>query len=85
MTGTRGQLADAAANYERDKLAPGSWKASIERVAFWTRRATELGMGPFPLNVVKSRALGSLLHAGGYRSAASYLSAVKMERIGGGG
>ena len=54
-------------------------------VAFWSSRAKELGIEPFPLDAAKIKSFGSLLRAGGYRSAASYLSAVKMEHIRRGG
>ena len=83
--GTQELFTTAAAEYERGKLAPGSRQAQIARVAFWVSRAEELEIAPFPLDVQKIKSLGSLLHAGGYRSAASYLSAVKMEHIRRGG
>ena len=78
-------LVKSKAEYELNKLAPGSRQAQADRVMFWTRRAAAHGIEAFPIDPDKLKLLGSLLYAGAYRSAAACVSAVKMEHIRRGG
>ena len=84
---TRSPLALSAAisAYELGKLARSSRNSIQERVAFWVRRAAAHGVTPWPIDVDKLKLLGTLLHAGKYRSAAGYFSAVKRAHILAGG
>ena len=84
-TSSTTSMARAASDYEANKLAPGSRRALEARVAFWARRAEAHGVAPFPLDAGKLKLLGVILHAGAYRSAASYFSAAKAEHIRRGG
>ena len=80
-TKTAAALEIMARTYEDRKLAPGSRKAQQARIGFWVRRARAHQVDAFPLDVPKVKLLGSLLFAGSYRSAGSYLSAAKAEHL----
>ena len=80
LAGTPVLMAAATADYERDKLAPGSRQAQLYRVAFWSSRAEELGIEPFPLDAAKIRVYITLQYSTVVYSTVQ-LSTVQYSRV----
>ena len=67
------------ADYEGDKYAKSAVESVQSRLLWWTARAGEHGIEPYPLTVDKLQLFGALLKAAGYRSAVSYMSIAKKQ------
>ena len=75
------QLIQAQLSYEGAKMAKSSLGPQASRLRWWEIRAAKHCMDPFPLDLRKVRLIGTLLFAGGYRSAGLYLSTIKKEHV----
>ena len=71
----------AKADYEGDKYAKSAVGSVHSRLLWWTARAGERGIDPYPLTVDKLQLFGALLKDAGYRSAVSYMSTAKQHHI----
>ena len=74
-------VAKAKADYEGDKYAKSAVESVQSRLLWWTARAGEHSIEPYPLTVDKLQLFGALLKAAGYRSAVSYMSVAKKQHI----
>ena len=74
-------VAKAKADYEGDKYAKSAVESVQSRLLWWTARASEHCIEPYPLTVDKLQLFGALLKAAGYRSAVSCMSIAKKQHI----
>ena len=70
-----------AADCEGDKYAKSAVESVQSRLLWWTARAGEHSIEPYPLTVDKLQLFGALLKAAGYRAAVSYMSIAKKQHI----
>ena len=70
---------EALQQLDRDVYATTSWGPRLSRIKFVERVLRGWGLGLNPLTVAAVKCLGAVLKAGGYRSAAQYLSVAKVE------
>ena len=71
----------ALEEFERDKFAQSNQGPAASRLSWWTTRAKQANVEPFPLDAHKLNRAGCLLKLGQYRSAAQYFSAMKRAHL----
>eukprot|EP00974_Lingulodinium_polyedra_P017712 1717907-Lingulodinium_polyedra.AAC.1 len=69
----------AAEEFQDAKTAAGTRATYRARLGWWLRSCRRAERQPFPLDVGSVDFAGTLLRAGGYRSAAQYLAVVRKE------
>ena len=74
-------VAKVKADHEGDKFAKLAVESVQSRLLWWTARAGEHCIEPYPLIVDKLQLFGALMKAAGYRSAVSYMSIAKKQHI----
>ncbi len=78
---SRSSLSHAVARLNQDKFAATSRKTYAARLAWWRRQHRAHGGRPWPLDITRLQAAAATLKAGGYRSAAQYLHALKRHHV----
>ena len=81
IQGDQENLQAALTTYQGAKSAATSVGTHESRLRWWQARADQQGVTSYPLTVQSLALAGSLLKAGGYRSAALYMAAFKREHI----
>ena len=76
-----GEVEKAKEEYEADQFAKSPVESVRSRLSWWRKRAREHKISPYPVTVEHLQLLGTLLKRAGYRSAGTYLSAVKNQHI----
>ena len=71
----------AMAEFQPSKFAASNVASQQARASWWKLRAASRGMEPYPLTVEGINVAGALLKAGGHRSSAQYLAAMKREHL----